>query len=51
MLSSWIIILHIPRVIAALHDRHEWTTLFIAIAITGAAWVLAGSYGVVSEKL
>jgi uncharacterized membrane protein len=51
MVSSWIVILHIPRVIAALHDRHEWTTLFIAVAITGAAWVLAGSYDAVSKKL
>jgi uncharacterized membrane protein len=43
MLSSWVLILHIPRVAAALHDRHEWTTLFIAVALTGAAWILAGS--------
>lgn len=43
MLSSWVLILHIPRVAAALHDRHEWTTLFIAITLTGAAWVVAGS--------
>lgn len=43
MLSSWVLILHIPRVAAALHDRHEWTTLFIALAISGVAWIVAGS--------
>lgn len=44
MISLWILILHIPRVMATPHDRHEWTTLFIAVAICGAAWVLAGSF-------
>lgn len=43
MLSSWVLILHIPRVAARLHDRHEWYTLFIALALAGLAWVLAGS--------
>jgi hypothetical protein len=43
MLSSWVLIVHIPRVAAALHDRHEWTTLFVAIVLTGAAWIVAGS--------
>jgi uncharacterized membrane protein len=41
MLSSWVLMLHIPRVAAALHDRHEWTTLFVALVLTGLAWVLA----------
>jgi len=27
MLSSWVLIVHIPRVAAMPHDRHEWTTL------------------------
>lgn len=44
MLTTWVLILHIPRVAAALHDRHEWTTLFVAVAMTGAAWVLAASF-------
>jgi uncharacterized membrane protein len=43
MLSSWVLILHIPRVAAAVGDRHEWNTLFLAVAQTGAAWILAGS--------
>jgi uncharacterized membrane protein len=43
MLSSWVLILHIPRVAAAVGDRHEWDTLFLAVAQTGAAWIVAGS--------
>jgi uncharacterized membrane protein YphA (DoxX/SURF4 family) len=43
MLSSWVLILHIPRVAAAVGDRHEWNTLFLAVAQTGAAWIVAGS--------
>jgi uncharacterized membrane protein len=43
MLSSWVLILHIPRVVAAVGDRHEWDTLFLAVAQTGSAWIVAGS--------
>ncbi len=43
MLSSWVLILHIPRVAAAVGDRHEWNTLLLALAQTGAAWIVAGS--------
>jgi uncharacterized membrane protein len=43
MLSSWVLILHIPRVVAAVGDRHEWDTLFLAVAQTGAAWIVTGS--------
>lgn len=50
MISLWIVLMHIERVAATPHDRHEWTTLFIAVAICGAAWVLAGSYEVLSAK-
>jgi uncharacterized membrane protein len=44
MITSWVLILHIPRVAAAVHDRHEWTTLFIAVAMMGGAWTLAASF-------
>jgi len=50
MITSWVIILHIPRVAAALHDRHEWTTLFIAVSLSGAAWVLADSFSALWSK-
>jgi hypothetical protein len=38
-----VFLLHIPRVAATPHDRHEWITLFIAVVISGAAWIVAGS--------
>ena len=50
MLTSWVFLLHIPRVVATPHDRHEWLTLFIAVAISGAAWVVAGSLTVVPPR-
>jgi uncharacterized membrane protein len=50
MLSSWVLIVHIPRVAAALHDRHEWATLFIALSMSGVAWIMAGSLKQIPEK-
>jgi len=41
MLSSWVLIVHIPRVMATPRDRHEWTTFFVALVLTGLAWILA----------
>jgi len=41
MLSSWVLIVHIPRVFATPRDRHEWTTFFVALILTGLAWILA----------
>ena len=41
MLSSWVLIVHIPRVFLAPRDRHEWTTFLVALVLTGLAWILA----------
>jgi len=41
MLSSWVLFVHIPRVFATPRDRHEWTTFFVALVLTGLAWILA----------
>jgi uncharacterized membrane protein YphA (DoxX/SURF4 family) len=43
MVSSFIILLHIPRVIGEPTSRLEWTMLAMSAAITGAAWCAAGS--------
>ena len=45
MLSMWVIILHIPRAVAAADPqrRNEWTAVFEALAFAGIAFVLAGS--------
>jgi len=50
MLSSWVVLLHIPRVVAAVSDRHEWTTLLLALAQTGAAWIVAGSFALLQKR-
>ena len=42
MFTSWVVVLHLPRLWAALGDPHEWATVFVALAFTGAAWIFAG---------
>jgi uncharacterized membrane protein YphA (DoxX/SURF4 family) len=41
MFTAWLIVLHIPRLVAAPGDPHEWATVFIALAFCGAAWIFA----------
>lgn len=43
MFGSWVLILHIPRVAARLHDPNEWSSLLIATALCGGAWLIAGT--------
>lgn len=40
MCACFVILLHIPRVVAAPTSQVEWTMLCVALAITGAAWVI-----------
>lgn len=40
MFFSWVILVHTPRVIAAPGDGNEWTSAFVALAMSGAAWML-----------
>jgi uncharacterized membrane protein len=44
MFASWVLILHIPRVVADPANRVEWTMLFIAIALTASACLLAAKW-------
>ena len=41
MFFLWVIVLHIPRVVAAVHTETEWTSLFVALGMSGIAWMLA----------
>lgn len=41
MFASWVILLHIPRAAAMPGAGGEWTSLFVAIALTGCAWIAA----------
>lgn len=44
MITAFVLLLHIPGVVAAPTDRLQWTMAFIATAYAGAAWAVAGSY-------
>ncbi|MFI4965690.1 MAG: DoxX family membrane protein [Caulobacterales bacterium] len=46
MMTSFVLLVHVPRVSAAPHDRMELTALFIAITLSSAAWLLAASRGI-----
>jgi hypothetical protein len=43
MFFIWVLILHLPRVIANIHTEPEWTSLFVALAFSGIAVLIAGS--------
>jgi uncharacterized membrane protein len=43
MIFTWFLILHIPRSVAAPHSVNELTAVFEALAMSGIAFVLAGS--------
>jgi uncharacterized membrane protein len=41
MVLSWVVLLHIPRALADLHKTAETTAIFEALAISGAAFLIA----------
>jgi uncharacterized membrane protein len=43
MFITWVFILHLPRVASALHNGNEWTSAFVALAMGGGAWIVAGT--------
>lgn len=43
MYGTWAVILHVPRVLDSLGNRAEATSLFVAITLCGAAWLVADS--------
>jgi uncharacterized membrane protein len=40
MMGSFVVLLHLPRVLAAPTSQLEWTMLAVALSLTGAAWAL-----------
>ena len=42
MLLSWVLIVHLPRIAASPEKVDEWTSGFVALAVGGAALVVAG---------
>jgi uncharacterized membrane protein YphA (DoxX/SURF4 family) len=43
MFLLWVLILHLPRVVAAPHNGNEWTSAFVALAMSGGAFLVAGT--------
>lgn len=43
MFTLFVLLLHLPRVANTPGNRFEWTMIFVAIVLTGAAWTVAGS--------
>jgi uncharacterized membrane protein len=41
MIFGWFILLHIPRTVAAPHDKYEWMGVFESLAFSGILFVLA----------
>ncbi|EJL35824.1 DoxX protein [Caulobacter sp. AP07] len=41
MMGTFVLLLHLPRVLAAPGSQLEWTMLAIALSLTGAAWALS----------
>jgi uncharacterized membrane protein len=41
MFFFWVVVVHIPRVVASPHKESEWTSCFIALAMGASAWLLA----------
>ncbi|MHB1058469.1 MAG: hypothetical protein ACYC0F_11400 [Rhodanobacter sp.] len=44
MFGSWVLIVHVPRVLAHPHSQAEWTSLSVAVALCGGAWLMAGYF-------
>lgn len=44
MFAVFVLTLHLPRVLASPTVRLEWTMLFIALSLTGAAWNVRGAF-------
>ena len=41
MFLLWVFLLHLPRVAGAPHNGNEWTSLFVALAMSGSALLIA----------
>lgn len=50
MCGSFVVLLHLPRVIAATASQIEWTMMAVALSLTGAAWIVSTSYAAVESR-
>lgn len=51
MFASWIVLVHLPRLLAAPGDRSEWVACALAFALTGVAWTVHGALARSGEDL
>jgi hypothetical protein len=45
MFFLWVVLVHSPRVAGAPRNGNEWNSAFVAVAMCGAAWIVAGNAG------
>jgi uncharacterized membrane protein YphA (DoxX/SURF4 family) len=43
MFLLWVLVLHLPRVVASPHNGNEWASAFVALAMSGGAFIVAGT--------
>ena len=43
MFLLWVAVLHAPRVATHLHNGDEWSSAFVALAMCGASFIVAGT--------
>lgn len=43
MFFTWVFTLHLPRVVSAYRNGNEWTSMLVALAMSGGAWIIAGA--------
>lgn len=45
MFLSWVLVVHLPRVVASPHFGNGWTSMFVALAMSGAALAAGSAVG------
>ena len=50
MFLSWALLLYLPRVVAHAQNANEWNSAAVAVAMGGAAWVLAARAGTAEPR-
>jgi uncharacterized membrane protein len=43
MFFLWVVVLHAPRVLASVHNGDEWSSAFVALTMSGGAFIVAGT--------
>jgi uncharacterized membrane protein len=43
MLFLWVMTLHLPRCLGQLDNGDEWTSMLVAVAVGGSAWIMAAT--------